>query len=349
MLNQIPKIVIALALCVCTCVSPYDIRINNTLQILTVDGTLTDEGTEQKFQIVESNFSKDALYKTPIPNLTVELLVNRKDKIRLIEQKDGFYALPGTFRTKNGDTYQLLFQKSDGTKYESSEEIMRAVPKIDTIYDEFVTAGILRGENRIPTNNIYIDYTDTPNERNYYVFSWTLWERQYVCTSTDYYDLYCNQECWEILYNDNIDIFSDVYTNGKHIEKKLAAEIPYYQTNGALIEIKQQRISFSGYQFLKLLKDQLQNTGTLVDTPPEALVGNIRNLTNPNEEVAGVFMVASVASTSYWISRDNANANGKVGPIGLLGRKPVTSPVSVTVPCIASRTRTPIKPKGWMP
>ena len=136
MLNQIPKIVIALALCVCTCVSPYDVRVNNALQILTVEGTLTDEETEQKIQIAQSNFVKDALYKTLIKDLKVELWVNRKDKIQLIEQKEGFYALPNTFRAKSGDTYQLLFQKPDGTKYESSEEIMKAVPKIDTIYDE---------------------------------------------------------------------------------------------------------------------------------------------------------------------------------------------------------------------
>ncbi len=126
---------------------------------------------------------------------------------------------------------------------------------------------------------------------------------------------------------------------------KLAAEIPYYQTNGALIEIKQQRISYDSYQFLKLLKNQVQNTGTLVDTPPEALVVNIRNLTNPDEKVAGAFMVASVSSVKYWISREDAN--GKASPIGLLGRKPLTSPAGVLMPCIASRTRTPIKPNGW--
>lgn len=347
MLNQIPKLIITLALCVCTCVSPYDVRVNKTLQILTVEGTLTDEGTEQKIQIAQSNFVKDALYKTLIKDLKVELLVNRKDKIQLIEQKEGFYALPSTFRGKNGDTYQLLFQKSDGTKYESSEEIMKAVPKIDTIYDEFVVSGVLRGDKRVPTNNIYIDYQDTPNERNYYLFSWTLWERQYICASTGNYDLYCNQDCWEILSNDDIDIFSDIYTNGKPVKGKLAAEIPYYQTNGALIEIKQQRISYDGYQFLKLLKDQVQNTGTLVDTPPEALVGNIRNLTNPDEKVAGVFMVASVSSTKYWISREKANANSNVSPIGLLGRKPIIGPGGATTGCSASRNRTPIKPNGW--
>lgn len=157
--------------------------------------------------------------------------------------------------------------------------------------------------------------------------------------------MYCNQDCWEILSNDDIDIFSDVYTNGKPIVGKLAAEIPYYQTNGALIEIKQQRISYDSYQFLKLLKNQVQNTGTLVDTPPEALVVNIRNLTNPDEKVAGAFMVASVSSVKYWISREDAN--GKASPIGLLGRKPLTSPAGVLMPCIASRTRTPIKPNGW--
>ena len=347
MFRQLPILLLALTLFVCTCVSPYDVRFNKSLQILTVEGTLTDENKEQKIQIAESNFVKDALFRTPIKNMIVELLVNGKEKIRLTEGEQGFYYLPLTFRAKAGNTYKLMFQKSDGTQYESSEEVMNATPKIDTIYNNFTTEGILHRNKRIPTHRIYVDYQDAPNTKNYYVWSWMLWERQYICNSTDYYDLYCNQECWEILYNETIDIVSDIFTDGKHVVGKLVAEIPYYQTNGALFEIKQLQISEEAYRFLKLLRDQNQGTGTLVDTPPEPLIGNIRNRTDPSEEIAGMFMVASVSSVKYWLDRENAL--GKAKPVGLLGRDPIVSPVSVTVPCYESSTRTPTKPKGWRP
>jgi hypothetical protein len=56
-----------------------------------------------------------------------------------------------------------------------------------------------------------------------------------------------------------------------------------------LIEIKQQSVSPSAYQYLKLLAEQVQNNGSLVDTPPAALIANIKNILNPKEIIAGFF------------------------------------------------------------
>lgn len=337
----------ALAMSVYTCVSPYDMRFTNSLRVLTVEGTITDEAKEQKIEIAETAFVNDALYRTPINDLTVHLWVNGKEDIQLLHKEKGWYCLPTGFRAKVGNRYRLIFTKPDGTRYESEEELMQAVPDIDTVYNEFVTDGFLKGEKRYPSHSIYLNYQDTPNEKNYYVWSWTLWERQNVCISTDYYDLYCNQPCWEILRSETIDIFSDVFTDGKQVVGKKVADLPYYQSTGALLEIRQQRISENMYQFLKLLRNQNQGTGSLVDTPPEALIGNVRNVSNPSEEVSGAFMVASTKTVTYWLNRENAL--GKAKPVGLLWRAPVVSPVSVTVPCIASVNRTPFQPEGWPP
>ena len=345
-MSDFTKIIAILTAIGCySCVSPYDIRFHDAMQVLVVDAILTDEDAEQQIQILASDYFNGIIHEIPLSNLKAEILVNHTTKIKLTERGDGVYALPITFRTKIGDTYQLLFQKADGTQYQSTEERLISAPKIDKIYDEFVAEGLLQNNKRLPVNNVYIDFKDSASQQNYYKWSWNLWERQYICTTTDYYDLYCDKDCWDILHDNKLDIFSDEFSNGKSTVGKLVAQIPYYQFNGALLEIRQQTISAEAYHFLKQLQDQVQNSGTLVDTPPAAVVGNIKNITNPNEEIAGVFMVTSVVSEKYWLSRENAS--GKARPIGLLLRSPNVSPVSIRSPCIESKNRTAHKPKEW--
>lgn len=334
-----------LTIWVCACVEPFETFSENSLNKLVVDATLTDEDIPQKISIHKSVSKDDIVFREPIANLKVDILVNRKEMISLTHQAEGIYALPENFRAKSGDSYKLIFQKPDGTKYESTEQIMPKGIKIDRVYDEFVVDGIDNGTKDIPSNNLYVDFQDPANEQNYYTWSWTLWERQFVCHTEFSVDYYCRQNCWEILRNDTWNIFSDSYSNGKPVLNKLVAQIPYYNYDGALVEIKQLAISEEAYRFLKILSEQTERTGTLVDTPPAAIIGNVRNLTKTDEPVAGFFMVGSASTIKYWLNRENAQ--GKINPIGLLGRKPNPNRFGATSECIEGPTRTQQKPQWW--
>lgn len=336
---------ILLAVWVCACVEPFETHSENSLDKLVVDATLTDEDIQQKISIHQTIAKVDVIFREPITNLKVDILVNRKEMISLTHQGEGIYALPENFRAKSGDSYQLIFQKPDGTKYESTEQIMPKGIKVDRLHDEFVADGINRESGKVPSNNLYVDFQDPANEQNYYTWSWTLWERQFICHTEFSVDYYCRQNCWEVLRNETWNIFSDIYSNGKPIINKLVAQIPYYNYDGALVEIKQLAISEEAYRFLKILSEQTERTGTLVDTPPAAIIGNVRNLTKTDEPVAGFFMVGSANTIKYWLSRENAQ--GKTTPIGLLGRKPNPNRFGATSECIEGPTRTPQKPLWW--
>lgn len=327
------------------CVEPFGTLSENSLDKLVVDATITDEDMPQKIRIHKSVAKGEIAFREPIANLKVDILVNRKEVISLTHQGEGVYALPENFRAKSGESYQLIFQKPDGTNYESTEQIMPKGVKVDRLYDTFATEGIDTGTKKIPANNLYVDFQDPANEQNYYTWSWTLWERQFICHTEFSVDYYCRQNCWEILRNDTWNIFSDIYSNGKTVYNKLVAQIPYYQYGGALVEIKQLAISGEAYRFLKTLSEQTERTGTLVDTPPAAIVGNVRNLTNPAEPVVGFFMVGSASAINYWLSRENAQ--GKANPVGLLGRKPNPNRFGATAECIEGPTRTLQKPFWW--
>src|SRR6218665_336718 len=214
-MSLISKIfVIALVLLAGACVTPFKIDLHNEKRYLVVEGTLTDIDTDQTINIHETYNFADNIYNVPILNLKVEVIVNGSETINFTEKGGGNYALPFSFRIQPGSTYQLRFQKTDGTIYESSIEKTTKVAAIKRIFDQFESNGI-KGELRdIPANYIYVDLKDNPDTQDFYLWTWKLWENQVIC-KTDYYDFYCNSKCWEILYNKDFNVLSDVYSNGQ--------------------------------------------------------------------------------------------------------------------------------------
>ena len=374
--KKITLLTIALGLWVCSCVEPFELNIESALRILTVDATITDTIDEQNISITETVNSNGSAYSQPILKAKVEVIVGGSERLLLTEKGQGIYALPNTFRLKAGVNYKLVFSKADGTQYESTEDQVTKVPEIIGIKDEFKVNGIEKGNNFFdPANFIYLDTQDPVGDKNNYLWTWKLWERKNVCTTCyngryfltpvparcreerafvgQIFDYFCPGDCWDILASKDLNVFTDIYSNGQPITNRLIAKIPYYNVRGALIEIKQQSISPAAYRYFKLLADQVQNNGSLVDTPPAALIGNIKNLTNPNESIAGFFMVASVRTVRYWIDRKAAEGKN-INPIGLLDHPLSPEPMGndLTRPpfaqCVSSQTRTASRPNGWL-
>ncbi|UTA69635.1 DUF4249 domain-containing protein [Emticicia sp. 21SJ11W-3] len=356
------------------CVEPYDLNVQQERKILTIDATITDLAEEQSVKIIESYSAANTVYAIPVAGAKVEIIVDNTERIPLTERSGGVYVLPLSFHTQVGRSYKLAFQRADGTRYESEVEKLGGIPAITNVYDEFKVDGIEASLGTEPAHYIYLDTEDPANEKNSYMWTWKLWEKQSICATcyggrfflnpspgeckieANYanatYDYNCNGDCWQIFYNKDLNVFSDVYSNGKPILGRLIAKIPYYAARGALIEIKQQSVSPNAFQYMKLLVNQVQNNGSLVDTPPAAIIGNVKNITNPDEAVAGFFMVTSVRAWRYWIGRENAS--GLARPIGLLGHTFIPEPSGPDLtrpplaPCLEGKYRTPSKPDGWI-
>jgi hypothetical protein len=369
---------LAMTLWVCSCVEPFSLTFDGNKTIFTVEATLTDIDEPQKIKISESISYQQNNYSLPVEKAKIEILVDKKEKIPLTEQANGVYALPASFRTRKGSTYQLFIQRADGSQYQSGIETMVGVSDIIRVYDEFKPKGIPKGVYFEPANYIYIDTPDEANQQNNYLWTWKLWELQEVCTTCQngryfvtatskdpkgcrkeagyenmQFDYFCNGDCWDIFFSKDLNVFSDIYTNGNTITGKLVAKIPYYQEEGSLIEIQQQSVSSDAYRYFKLIADQVQNSGNLVDTPPAGIIGNVKNINNDNEPVAGLFMVTSIKKKRYWI--DRKNGKDKAFPIGMLDHSLNPEPADnydperpPLVPCIEGPTRTKIKPEGWI-
>lgn len=366
-----------------SCVDKLELQLSLSSNVVTVDASLNNLPEQQRVILKYSESTKTSSYDTPITKAKVEVTVNGTEKYVLTENEPGYYYLPTTFKVQTGNTYQLRFTLSTGQVYESEVETMSTVPTIKKVYDAFdekLFESVV-GLNTLtysPGNVVYVDTEDPAGVRNFYQWSWTLWERQSVCASCErgnfylvsgnqrnvcvsnnrlpsgtVYDYYCEGQCWQIFYNTDLNVMADTYSDGKQIIGRPVAKIPFYSRNGALLEIRQKSLSVGAFRYLKLLADQSQNTGTLADTPPAPIIGNIKNLSNPQEPVVGYFQATGVASVRYWLSRENAQQyNGKA--LGLLsGRDINPEPASLDLtrppfaPCTPGVNRTPTQPIGW--
>ncbi|MBE9464999.1 DUF4249 domain-containing protein [Dyadobacter subterraneus] len=322
----------------------------------------------------------------PLTKARAKVIVNDSQVFELTETDPGVYALPALFKGKVGDSYKLQFVTETGTNYESSSEKMLPVTAVTSAYDVFNPKGLPKYSayygDFTPSNDIYINFDDPAGEQNFYRWQWTLWEVQKSCATcnqgkyylfqaengidgdcfkdltlkyNNIYDYTCEDLCWDIFYSSDITIFSDIYTNGQSQKDKLVAQIPLLQSNPCLVSLQQNSLTPNAYRFLKLIQDQAVNSGTLADTPPAPIQGNILNTSDKNELIIGFFTASSVAEYKTMLWRKNVKNQAVLNQLfktihnrdQILEERSPERPYIPLAICKNSRSRTPFLPKDW--
>ncbi len=359
------------------CIDPYEIDFTQKNNVLVVEGFLTDNYLNpDTIKIQYSSFQDGGNFITTIASIKASIVAQGTGtEIKLVEQKLGGFLPPNDFRINPAEKYFLRFSLPNGQQYESNPEQILTSPPILNTYDKFNPKSRLSddGKTILSANEVYLDFQDIPNQKNFYMWRYTHYERNLYCTTcynnteydtrtkdctiklpqfirTPYYDYRCITECFAILRGRPINVMSDAVSEGKVVSGRLIAKIPYFSSQGCLVTIQQMGISLNAYNYFSILQSQSQSTGGLADTPPAAIVGNINNVTNSTEKVVGYFAVVSVQEKKYWVDRKTGSGTFDY----LLGHLVIEEPSSSNdpsrppfVPCIKSATRTPIKPDGW--
>ncbi|MBN8826200.1 MULTISPECIES: DUF4249 domain-containing protein [unclassified Spirosoma] len=376
------------------CVDLLETPLTQRVNVIVVDGTLTNLNEDQKIHInrAKSDSLTGRFGSLPITKARVEVVVDSAQVLVFTETDTaGAYRSPAGFRAQPGHAYQLRFTLSDGTQYRSTTEVMVPVPAIDRVHTKFNPASLpaILGDGTLNqyrgAHEVTIDFQDPVEAHNYYRWDWLLWEKQdwcRTCINNEYVialldrdppiliedcygqkvdngyfvsDYQCRTQCWEILRNYTTNVFDDVYSNGGQILGRSVAQIPFYQQNGCLVQLRQSSLTKAAYQYYRTVEEQTQNNGGVATTPPTGLVGNIRNVANGHERVIGYFTASSVAVALDWIDRKDATGR----PPGLfiaLNNRPPSQPFNTggfgskdypTATCVPSDGRTPNKPVGW--
>ena len=359
------------------CVNPImDFKQIDSTSYLTIEADISDDVALNKIRITSS--ASRIISQNPLAVSKAEVYVMDQAGIKTIFKEGtvlGTYLPPVGFVGKTGSTYKLFVKTLTGKQYESLEEKMIAAPEIDNIVTQFeVRDQYDKVDARRNGFSVYVDFKDSPKEGEFYMWNWKHFEKINICETCeggatwnfktnvcvapripteDILNYQCDGNCWSISTNNDLNVFSDVLTNGQRIVGRQVARLPFDGYSPYYLRLEQRSITKNAFNFYQSLIAQVQSSGSLFDVPAETRFSlNVKPITDPKEKVLGIFNVFSVRKKIYFIDRLKLAPKEEFAQITYLTGEIYTCPPGSVncqdrVPCVESSFRTKITPEGW--
>jgi hypothetical protein len=170
------------------CVDPEYLTLRGTVNAVVVDGAITDLTEPQIIRLNRSRAdSVSGRFGTlPLTKANVEIVVDSSQVITCHETVAGSYQLPSDFKGQVGHAYQLRFTLTNGSRYYSTQQVMQPVPPITKVTSQFNPTAFsppFSDNTYTAGHDLFIDFRDPADQRNYYRWEWTLYEPQEWCRS----------------------------------------------------------------------------------------------------------------------------------------------------------------------
>ncbi|MDQ3534149.1 MAG: DUF4249 domain-containing protein [Bacteroidota bacterium] len=284
-----------------SCIEPYRFETPEGGNRLVVDGFITTEYKSHEVLLSLSTGYYDDKKFTPVLGASVRILSDQGEVFNLNESSDGLYATE-PLTAVVGRSYKITIEMHDGKMYESGFELVIAVTPFDTIHyeyrvDEFSGSGItvfaINSEpSGVPT---YLKWEYTGHQEVFFVYEdindYDAGEIIYSCISTE--------TCTNCL-----NISSDKFQSGSSYRQYIS-RIPYNATAKYIIKIDKFTLSPTVFEYFSQINRIINNSGTVFDSPPTLIRGNIVNIHDEDEIVHGYFYASDVYSKIFTVRRDN--------------------------------------------
>ena len=311
-LKKLYNFIIIFLVVTTACITPIDVTIDKEINVLVIDGFITTEDGPHEIRITRSALFGDIFVGTIelISGATVFVREGTGEVVELIEDRPGFYLTPDTFKGKVGSSYTLLVETNAGESYSSFPQTIAPSPAIEDVFFQFKSTPTLNPEVDNSGLDVLIEFQDPEDERNFYM--WEI-EGDYRIFSNP--ELFVNLEtgqiqpksCCNVCYVSDMgvaqDILSDVQNNGNRIVQKIG----YLQDDRRRfqdqyrIHIKQYSLTEDAYEFFRVLRNQLEISGSIFDPPPATIGSNIINLNDPDAATIGYFGAFDVQNYDAFI------------------------------------------------
>ncbi|MEO9967438.1 MAG: DUF4249 domain-containing protein [Reichenbachiella sp.] len=304
------------------CVEPYDFEVTETIEVLIVDGTLTDEQKTHQVKLSLSG-ALDADSNQPVTGASVWIIQGAGTQIDLLEVEGGVYETSPTYQGVVGQSYTLFVRLKDGSEYSSTTERMPVPVPIDSVYGRYMVTPSTEDDQILAGIQIFVDSHDETSDFSSFRFEY---EEDYEIR-VPYPSVFDWDPITETSFPRAIDV-STCYGHQESIELAIAttsgqsenrlSEFPVRlvgvdeaQLNSRYsIIIKQHAISSSTYQYYKNLKENNESSGSFFDKQKGTIPGNITKTSESGTAVLGYFEVSGVSTKTTFFSPDDYEDDG---------------------------------------
>ena len=320
------------------CIEPLSIKTPASSPKLVVDGLITDAPGPYQVQLTySSDFDKDLKKPQPETGSTVSIVDDLNVEAFLSEIKPGIYQTTG-LQGQAGKSYHVKIKTKSGKEYQSQPQKLLPAGTLSNLYFEFEKNALTDAQgHELDALNIFLDAQGLPGESELFRWRWTgIYEvlsfpqsRTRVipftrppayepipeaCSGYEYInnalvrtgDCICCS-CWSYEQNNASLVSENRFANDVLFNKIKVAQISidkvrFYKRYH--IEVEQLSLSDETYNFWQLVGAQQKAVGSLFQPNTVKVYGNIASVTDPAEEVLGVFDVSGSAKKSLFIERD---------------------------------------------
>lgn len=281
----------------------FDVSKSDT-SFLVVTGVFTPGKQSHQLKIFRTN-SIEIGDVIQVNHAAVNLLYGNSGKVPYQFIGAGVYELPvNALEAESGQNYQIEIDL-DGTTYLSSPQVMpqRIIPeRAYFAFEEEVTNaqnGVIRDETVL---SIFVDTPLPQNENNHYL-RWTV-DEVYAFPEVICHPLDLLMECYITKPNNTnpqrLNLLSDEslaldrFDSVKVAIRRSLAMHPEEFQSRHYFSVYQYALSKEAFDYWKQVESVTTQVGSIFDTPPAAVRGNIYNVDNDKEVVLGFFEVAAV-------------------------------------------------------
>lgn len=301
------------------CIDEIKLNVDTEQRTLVVDGFVTDSLGDFQLKLSQSaviGIGNDNILD-PIPDATVQLMDTEGGiyPYTASAEKLGIYEL-SAFKALRGKAYFIDIILPNGNHYQSKPVNLRSSSSIDKISYTLAEETFRNNVGDLITQDIIslkVD-TDVRAATEPPFLRWRV-EGEYVIREVGGFNLN-PKRCFVTnnLDQNVIRVFdARELSEGLLINQEIASTLFNFRfTEKFCFHIAQYSISEEEFDYWNNIKDVIEISGSLFDPPPGTVIGNIRNVDNPDDIAVGYFSVASVSFLRDFVNGDELNIT--VGP-----------------------------------
>lgn len=306
----IAGIMLALLLFQTSCRDEYfpDLR-NEDDRILVVDGFLNVGGPSTTLRLMRATRITSIAANDIRMEYDAQIVVEGTDssKQALPQLGNGYYG--SALQLTPGQSYRVRIQTTDGQQYLSSFVEAKLTPAIDSIgwdrYQDGVTVHVSTHDDNSQSRYYRWEFEETWEIRSMY-FPYLIYENRAVryrqMPAEDVSVCFKYQNSTSVLIGNSGQLQTDVIHKAPLIrippgDEKLAERYS--------ILVRQYVIDKGAYDFLRQMKINTEQIGSVFGPMPAEVSGNITCITDPGQLVVGYISASSVVETRKFISNQD--------------------------------------------
>lgn len=309
-----------------SCIDIYDFESTEFQSALVVEGTITDQEETQRI-FISRTFPLDTVLMSGVRGANVSVMDSNGGTFSFTEASNSEYLSNTPFAVVPGLTYTLTITTPGGEQYQSEAMPVPAQTTIENLYAErdFLDDGTQEGMF------IYVDSYDPSGQSNYYRYeyeetykiiapNWTGLDA-YIVSPLPFPEVSTRpkekeeQVCYGTIKSNTI-----IQVGTTEFEEDRVSKFPvrfidrenYVLSHRYSILVKQYVQSRAAFAYYETLESLSGTENLFSQLQVGFLEGNIKNVSNPDEDVIGFFQVSTVSERRIFFNYDDFFPNERL-------------------------------------